>query len=50
MSYLDLLFCAAVLGGSLAAKIEAAKAPPAELLENLDLLDDMGILEDEGDR
>jgi hypothetical protein len=45
MSTLELIVTAAVLGASLAAKREALAHPPAELLENIDFLDDLPLIE-----
>ncbi len=45
MSYLDLLLMAAVLAGSMAARREALAHPPAELLRNIELLDDLPLIE-----
>lgn len=49
MSQLDLALFLALLGAGAAARQEALSQPPAELLENLDLLDDMPYLEDGAD-
>ena len=45
MSYLDLLLMAVVLAGNLAAHREALAHPPAELLQNIDFLDDLPLIE-----
>ncbi len=45
MSYLDLVFIASVLAGSLAARREALAHPPAEMLRNIELLDDLPLIE-----
>ncbi|MBI2384415.1 MAG: hypothetical protein HYV14_00220 [Elusimicrobia bacterium] len=45
MSYLDLLLLAAVLAGGMAARQEALAHPPAELLQNIELLDDLPLIE-----
>lgn len=45
MTTLDLVLTAAVLGGSLVSRTAARLAPPPELLQNLDLLDDLPLLE-----
>jgi hypothetical protein len=46
MSHLDLLLLAALMGAGAAARREALAQPPAELLENLDLLNDMPFIEE----
>lgn len=46
MSTLDLVLYAAILGGSLVSRAAAQARPPADLLQNLDLLNDLPILED----
>lgn len=45
MSYLELLILTAVLAGNLAARREALVHPPAEMLQNIDLLDDLPLIE-----
>ena len=45
MSTLELLLTAALLGASLAAKREAVAHPPAEMLQNLDFLNDLPMIE-----
>ena len=45
MSYLDLLFMTSILAGSLVARREALAHPPAEMLQNIDLLDDLPLIE-----
>jgi hypothetical protein len=45
MSCLDLILVAAVLAGGLAARREALAHPPAEMLRNIDLLDDLPLIE-----
>ena len=45
MSYLGLILWTSVLAGSLAARREALAHPPAELLRNIDLLDDLPLIE-----
>jgi hypothetical protein len=45
MSFLDLILFAAVLAGGLAARREALAHPPAEMLQNIDLLDDLPLIE-----
>ena len=49
MNHLDLLLVAALMGAGAVARREALSRPPEELLENLDLLDSMELLEDEGE-
>lgn len=45
MSYLELILTATVLAGSLAARREALAHPPAELLQNIELLNDLPMIE-----
>ena len=45
MNAIEMIITAAVLGASLAAKHEALAHPPAELIENIDFLDDMPLIE-----
>ena len=45
MTALDFLLVASLLGAGLVAKREAAARPPAELIENLDLFDDLPLIE-----
>ncbi|MDX6769914.1 MAG: hypothetical protein SF051_10300 [Elusimicrobiota bacterium] len=53
MTHLDLVLFAAILGAGAVARREALASPPAELLEQLDLFEDLSLVEDEdpeGDR
>lgn len=45
MSTLDLMLTAALLAAGLVARREALAHPPAEMLQNIDFLDDMPLLE-----
>lgn len=45
MNAIELIVTAAILGASLAVKHEALAHPPAELLQNIDFLDDLPLLE-----
>ncbi len=45
MSYLDLIFLASVLAGGLAARREALAHPPAEMLRDIDLMNDLPMIE-----
>lgn len=45
MNYLDILILAAVLAGNLAARREALAHPPAEMLQNIDLFNDLPLIE-----
>lgn len=47
MTSLDLVLSVALLGAGLVAKREALARPPAELIDNLDLLDDLPLIESE---
>lgn len=47
MSHLDLLLWAALLGAGAVARREALASPPAEMLENLDLFEDMSFMEED---
>lgn len=46
MNTLELIVTASLLGASLAAKREALAHPPAEMLQNIDFLDDLPLIED----
>lgn len=46
MNALDLMLVAALLGAGAVARKEAFSKPPAELLENLDMFDDLPYLDD----
>ncbi|MBI5245760.1 MAG: hypothetical protein HY923_01155 [Elusimicrobia bacterium] len=45
MNAIELIVTSALLGASLVAKHEALAHPPAELLENIDFLDDLPLIE-----
>jgi hypothetical protein len=45
MNYIDILIMTAVLAGNLAARREALAHPPAEMLQNIDLFDDLPLIE-----
>ena len=46
MNYLDILILTTVLAGNVVARREALAHPPAEMLQNIDLLDDLPLIED----
>ena len=45
MNCFDLLLMTSLLGAGAVARKQALDSPPAELLENLDLLEDMSLIE-----
>ncbi len=49
MTTMELLLTVGLLGASAVARQQALQSPPAELLENLDMLEAMGLLEGEGE-
>ena len=49
MNCLDILLMTSLLGAGAVARKQTLAQPPAELLENLDLLEDMSFIEDDAE-